>query len=305
MGRSGPPFGSKLRARKGRQDASAEDAAAQDAETEQIASGVLNRRLMQLLCVLQGSCFLGFGHYVKFHMHRHLSDRQLDFDVDLAMSAAPELQPSGVYSVNDLSLPMFLAADTNGSLLYFHSHNCAHCKTLTPAYEAAAMELITERNFPLGMVNLDTAPMAAKAHGIRRVPTVMLFKNNKAILEMPPSARTSEKILQFVRTSMEPAVVIFHQRADFEEAIPQMRASLQPKSPPVIVGFNSPGTFEALDFAAEKLRGRTIFIFVATKLEDDPVLKAFFATDEQDVLYNEKPEPKAVRRWVKSFLGKS
>lgn len=310
MAHSSPPAsGSRLRARKGQQGKQDEDWSSKDEQAESMGSSTLNIRVVQILIVLQGFCFLGFGHYFKYQQPL---DRQLkvDFgvkDINLELSAAPELQASGVYLVNDLSLPMFLAADTNGSLIYFHSNRCRHCKTFTPAYEAAARELMTTRNFPLGMVNLNSAPAAAKRYSVRKVPTVLLLKNNKVISQMPPTSRSSAKIVEFVRNAMQPALVTLHTRAEFDDAMPQMRSLLQPKSNPVIVGFKDAGNthHDALEFAAEQSRGRAIFLWVTTKLESDPLMKAYFATEEQDISYTGAASPEAVSIWVKGLLGES
>jgi len=305
MVRSGSVANGRLRARKGQQGKQDSDASSDD-EGESIDSSKLNKRLMQILCVLQGFCVLGYGHYFKYHQDL---DRVLVKD-DLGVkrphyefSAAPELQPSGAYKVSDLSLPMFLAADTNGSLLYFYDDRCRHCKTLTPAYESAARELMRTRNFPLGMINLDAAPASAKRYSIRRVPTVMLFKNNKAIREMPRVRRVGE-ILEFVRDSMTPALVEFDSHLDFEQSLPKMRSILQPMSPPVIVGFQSAGAPRAvLELAAEQSRGKGVFLWVYGKINKaDPFMKAYYPTEEKDIEYRGTASPKAIRSWVKGLL---
>lgn len=247
----------------------------------------MNRRVMQVLFFLQFLCLIGFGHYYKYRRH-----------------AGTEFL--AVHVLDDRSLPLFLQTHANGSLLYFHSKTCVHCKVLSPAYEAAASELLASSKFPLASADLDAAPVAARQYGVQRVPTVLLLKKTKVMTEMPPTARTTERIVSFVREAMEPAVISFQTLLDLEDAIPQLRSAMHQKAPPVIVGFSThPNSFEILEFAAEQSRGKTVFLFVAAPSPDSPMLRAYFSSEGKDRDYTGSADPEAVSVWVKGLLAQA
>jgi len=226
-----------------------------------------------------------------------------------APAAAPE-QPAApaaaARALTDDSLPSFVADLPDGALLNFHSTTCSHCRALAPEFEAAAQELEEKGGAPLAFVDVAAAPKAAERYGVVRYPTMLWFRGGEPVLELPPTVRKAEKIAEYVEWASQPAVVYFESREEFEEALPQMRAVLGGSTPPLICGFGTRnGLHTALEAAAEKLRGKTLFVFTEEVREGDPALRAYYADEKLDQEFMGRMEQEAVFAWVKSLLKKS
>lgn len=245
------------------------------------------RRVLGVLCCLQAMLLVGFANVAR----------------QKRAQLTPELQSSVVRSLTDDSLPFFVAGLPNGTLINFHSPDCIYCKALEPEFEAAARELQARNGAPLATVSAATAPRAVTRYGVRRFPTMLWFRKGEKVLELPPSARTAAKITEYVEWAGQPALVTFENRSDLDEATPYLRQALKAAGPPVIVGFGvDHDVYTALESAAERARGKTVFIFVTDAREGDPKMRAYRQEADTDQEYNGDVNPEAVRAWVETLL---
>mmetsp|Transcript_26864 Transcript_26864/g.72884 ORF Transcript_26864/g.72884 Transcript_26864/m.72884 type:complete len:294 (-) Transcript_26864:165-1046(-) len=226
-----------------------------------------------------------------------------------AAPVAPEQPPVEVHRphvLTDDSLPSFVATMSNGTLLNFHSTACSHCRQLAPEFEAAAKELQAAGSAPLAFVDVSTAPKAAERYGVFRYPTMLWFRHGEAVLELPPTVRQADKIVDYVRWASQPAVVAFESRAELEDSLPQLREALGASSPPLVCGFGSRfGARAALEASAERLRGKTIFVFTEEAQDGDPALRAYYADASLDQDFMGKLDQEAAHTWVKGLVKKS
>ncbi len=56
---------------------------------------------------------------------------------------------------------------------------CGPCRTMAPAFAQAAREL--EPHYRLAKLNTEEAPEIASRHGIRSIPTLVVFRNGREI----------------------------------------------------------------------------------------------------------------------------
>jgi len=210
-----------------------------------------------------------------------------------------------VFVLSDATLPKFVAGNPEGALVNFHKPGCSHCEKLSPEYEAAARELKGRGGASLASVNVADAPLAAARHAVERYPTMLWFRNGEPVLEVSHTVRSAAKLVEYVEWAGQPAVVEFDTRSELEEALPQLRASLHQRAPPVIVGFNtSEVTRSALQSTAERARGKTVFLFIKEAAVEEPHFRAIFQDAADDRDFNATPDTEAVHRWVKSLLTK-
>jgi len=208
-----------------------------------------------------------------------------------------------VRTLSDESLPFHIAGHPNGTLVNFHSADCAHCKKLAPEFEAAARELHKIGDTSLVSVNAAQAPAVLKRYEVTRFPTLLWFRRGELIRAVPPSVRTSSTILEFVDQSLQPAVIDFASHEEFDEAVPQLRSVLPGESLPVVVGFGrEPGVYSALQQVGEKFRGSTAFLFVKEAHADDPCIRAYFRDAVSDKEYNSSLRSEDVQLWLQPLM---
>lgn len=87
------------------------------------------------------------------------------------MSALPDLKADAV--------PAFTQNTSGISLIDFSAPWCGPCKALAPTLDALSAEF--EGQVRMAKVNIDEAAELAQAHGIRGVPTLILFENGKPV----------------------------------------------------------------------------------------------------------------------------
>jgi thioredoxin 2 len=81
------------------------------------------------------------------------------------MSAAP-------VALGDDALPKFIAGTGLPVLVDFWATWCAPCRAMAPNFAAAAQQLPDVR---FVKVDSDASPVASSTHGIRSIPTLVLF----------------------------------------------------------------------------------------------------------------------------------
>lgn len=85
-----------------------------------------------------------------------------------------------------------LKSDKN-VLVDFWASWCGPCKMLAPTIEAIAEEY---DSFKVGKVNVDDEPDLAQAYGISSIPTLILFKDGKAV-DMMVGLRSKDEIVKW------------------------------------------------------------------------------------------------------------
>jgi len=259
-----------------------------NADASSRCGGPRQRRVIGVLCCLQAFLLVGFAHAAR----------------QKRAEQAPEPPSFVVRSLTDETLPFFVAGLPNGTLVNFHSPDCQFCKVLEPEFEAAARALHLGSGVPLATVSVSVAPRAMARYGVHRFPTMLWFRKGEKVLELPPSVRTAAKITEYVEWAAQPAVVSFDRRDDLDEAVPHLRQALKAVGPPVVVGFSTDrAVYEALESAAERARGKTVFIYVAEARAGDPALRAYRKDPDADEEFGGGDvSPEAVRAWVETLL---
>lgn len=79
--------------------------------------------------------------------------------------------------MDDRDLPAALAKSEGPVLVDFHATWCGPCRSLAPSLDALAEE--TGDHLTVIKVDIDQAPAAASAFGVRSVPTLMLLNRGR------------------------------------------------------------------------------------------------------------------------------
>jgi thiol-disulfide isomerase/thioredoxin len=278
--------GSSLRQRRDRKNPDDADDALLDDAISSNSDGSRNWLMLIVLLIL-ANILLGYVHLQK------RSSR----------SSVRHEEASLVKSLSDDTLPSHIAGHPNGTLVNFHVENCVHCQKLAPEFEIAAKELSNICDTSLVSVDASLAPLALKRYGVTRFPAMLWFRRGELLREVEPRVRTSARILEFVDQSLQSAVIDFASRADFDEAVPQLRSVLQGESPPVVVGFGrEPAVYEALSQAGEKLRGATAFLFVKEGHAEDPYIRVYFRDADADQTYTGSLGLQDVQKWLQPLM---
>eukprot|EP00746_Dinoflagellata_sp_MGD_P002446 gnl/MRDRNA2_/MRDRNA2_104748_c0_seq1.p1 gnl/MRDRNA2_/MRDRNA2_104748_c0~~gnl/MRDRNA2_/MRDRNA2_104748_c0_seq1.p1 ORF type:complete len:302 (+),score=66.13 gnl/MRDRNA2_/MRDRNA2_104748_c0_seq1:96-1001(+) len=265
-------------------------------KTKEVKSNVSSMALRNMILFVVG-LVLGLGILSQFGFSSS--------DTSGASVSTPESKPVRV--LTDDSFAKFVADYPEGALVDFYTPGCAHCEKLAPDFEKAASEL-KAKGHPVVFADLDGAahPEVIKKYDIGRYPTVLWFRKGESMHELGPLERTPEKIIEFVkRVSEPPQIVELETQADLNEALPTFRQTLSPKSPPIVVAYEgSEGVYAALESAADKFRGKTIFIFVKEAVAG-PAFRAIGKEEKDDSELASPTTPHMARTWVELLVKKA
>lgn len=101
--------------------------------------------------------------------------------------------------VNSETFDRFLINDERLLVVDFWAPWCGPCRSMAPSFEEAARAFALKAQFL--KVNTEEHQMLASRFGIRSIPTVIAFKNNR-IVDQFSGAMPSDQIAQWVRKNL-------------------------------------------------------------------------------------------------------
>jgi len=203
------------------------------------------------------------------------------------------------------SFDPFLAANPGGALVEFHVPGCMHCQKLAPDFDAASKLLAAEGGPPLASLDANAHPSIAERLNITRYPTVIWFSNGEGVQELPPTSRSTEKIVEFVKRMQEPALVEFQDRSQFDEALPELRSAMGDLGRPIVVGIGgagAPKAVAALRQVAERMRGTAVFLHVGEG-EEALEVRAVGKEASADRAFEGEVTPQRLQAWIKAMIA--
>lgn len=84
-------------------------------------------------------------------------------------------------------------------LVDFWAPWCGPCRTMAPAFAAAARQL--EPHFRLVKVNTEAEPQLAARFGIRSIPTLALFRNGREVARQA-GAMDTDRLVRWVKSQV-------------------------------------------------------------------------------------------------------
>ncbi len=187
-------------------------------------------------------------------------------------SAAIAPEDSSVVKLNGENFEDFVSTHPL-VLAEFFAPWCGHCKHLGPEYVAAA-DVLAKKDIPLVQVDCTQERDLCSKYDVRGYPTVKVFRGAPDAFTDYPGERKSDSIVSYMIKQSLPAVSVFDDAAELQEAIDNLKD--------VIV----------LQVLPEGVTvGNDTFFTIANSLRDD---FTFFSTNNSEFV--DKYAPKSGKR---------
>jgi thioredoxin 2 len=119
-------------------------------------------------------------------------------DAPVCGRCGAELAPAHPVELSDKSLAASIAHSEMPLLVDFWADWCGPCKMMAPHFEAAAKQMPQVR---FAKVDTEACPQASAVHGIRSIPTLILFSGGREVARQS-GAMSSGDLLRWAQAQL-------------------------------------------------------------------------------------------------------
>lgn len=158
--------------------------------------------LTGLLGVLVAALAFFVGKRVFTQMKKQQAPQPLVPSFDMRDTVSYNPVPNKVFeTVSDMTVNAVLSGGLGEAVVMIYADWCVHCRTLMPAFEAAA----AKSNVPFIRIQGQSAPVTSTKHKILGYPTVLGINQQGTVVQFKEQ-RTEEELLRFAESLRSPTV---------------------------------------------------------------------------------------------------